>query len=79
MAAFVPSSLTSITLEDALVEIAFRVQATESDVSKNPNATDNVQVSVGTNGSINISASMPATITIDTAGHPVLNATEYLT
>jgi hypothetical protein len=79
MAAFVPSSLTSATLEDALVEIAFRVQATESDAAKNPSGTDNVQVSMGTNGSINISASLPATIAIDAAGHPVLNATEYLT
>jgi hypothetical protein len=79
MAAFVPSSLTSTTLEDALVEIAFRVQAAESDTSKNSGGVDNVQVSVGTNGAINISASLPATIAIDAAGHPVLNATEYLT
>lgn len=79
MAAFAPSSLTSVTLEDAFVEVAFKLQAAEADTVKNPNAIDNVQVSVGTNGSINVSASLPATITVDTQGHPVLNATEYLT
>jgi hypothetical protein len=76
---FAPATLTSTTLEDALVEIAFRAQAAEDDTAKNPNGLDNVQVSIGTNGSINVSASIPAKITIDNAGHPVINATEYLT
>jgi hypothetical protein len=77
MAALTP--LSSTTLEDALVEISYKLQAAENDTVKNASGADNVQVTMGANGSVNISASLPSVVTIDAQGHPVINAVEYLT
>jgi hypothetical protein len=78
MAVFTGASVGATTLEDALVELAYKLSAAESDPVKNATGADNVQVSLGTNGNIVISASIPADVTIDAQGHPVINAKEYL-
>lgn len=78
MAAFSGASMASVTLEDAIAEIAYRLIATQADTAKNPTGADNVQVSISSNNSINISASLPSSVTIDAQGHPVINVTEYL-
>jgi hypothetical protein len=78
MAAFSGASIGATTVEDALVEIAYKLSAMENDPVKNATGADNVQVSLGTNGNVVISASIPADITVDAQGHPVINAKEYL-
>lgn len=79
MAAFNGATdLVSETIEDAFLEIAEKLVMAQNDPEQNPDEIDNVQVSYSTTGLANINGSIRVAKSVDTNGHIVMNAVEYL-
>ncbi len=78
MAAFIANDLKSTTLEDAFLELAVMVSNAEKTPAKNPDAADNIQVSISGAGLLNVSFSAPTTQTLNATGQLVTSVAEYL-